>query len=101
MPSPGKDYTIVFNYYFSCGLCLPFVKFLHQVLEEFDLQIHHLTPNGFLTLSRFCWANESYGATPNLDTFCAYYELQRQPKKVGEDELIDQYGSCAFMAKRQ
>jgi hypothetical protein len=36
-----------------------------------------------------------------LVTFCAYYELQRQLKKVGEDELIAQYGSCAFMAKRQ
>jgi hypothetical protein len=36
-----------------------------------------------------------------LDTFCKYYELHRQPKKVSEDELIAQYGSCAFMAKRQ
>jgi hypothetical protein len=24
------------------------------VLEEFDVQIHQLTPNGFLTLSKFC-----------------------------------------------
>jgi hypothetical protein len=24
------------------------------VLEEFDVQIHHLTPNRFLTLSKFC-----------------------------------------------
>jgi len=77
------------------------VKFLPQVLEEYDLQIHHLTPNGFLTLSKFCWACESYGATPDLDTFCTYYELQCQPKKVGEDELIAQYGSYAFRAKRQ
>jgi hypothetical protein len=101
VPSPGKDYAIVFKDYFSCGLRLPSIKFLCQVLEEFDLQIHHLTLNGFLTLSKFCWACESYGATPDLVTFCAYYELQRQLKKVGEDELIAQYGSCAFMAKRQ
>jgi hypothetical protein len=40
--------------YFACGLRLPSVKFLHEVLEEFDVQIHHLTPNGFLTLSKFC-----------------------------------------------
>ena len=71
------------------------------MLEEFDLKIHHLTLNGFLTLSKFCWAYESYGATPYLDTFYTYYELRRQPKKVGEDELIAQYGSCAFMVKRQ
>ena len=101
MPSPSKDYTVVFKDYFSCGLRLPSVKFLRQVLEEFDLQIHHLTLNGFLTLSKFCWAYESYGATSDLDTFYTYYELQRQPKKVGEDVLTAQYGSYAFMAKRQ
>ena len=70
-------------------------------MDEFDVQIHHLTPNGFLTLSKFCWACESYGVEPDLDTFCTYYELQRQPKKVGDNEVIAQYGSCAFMAKRQ
>jgi hypothetical protein len=79
------------------------ITFLHEVLEEFQLQIHHLMPNGFLILSKFCWACESYGAEPTMDTFCAYYELQRQSKKVKVDgvELYAQYGSCAFMAKRQ
>jgi hypothetical protein len=88
MPSLGKDYAVVFKDYFSCGLHLPSAKFLCQVLEEFELQIHYLTPNDFLTLSKFCWACDSYGATPNLDTFCAYYELRHQLKKVGDDELI-------------
>jgi hypothetical protein len=34
--------------------------------------------------------------------FCTYYELQKQPKKVKvrRVELVAQYGSCAFMAKR-
>jgi hypothetical protein len=39
-------------------------------------------------LSKFCLSCDSYGATPNLDTFCTYYELQHQLKKVGDDELI-------------
>jgi hypothetical protein len=41
-----------------------------------------LTPNAFLTLSKFCWACESYRAAPNIDTFCTYFELQKQLKKV-------------------
>jgi hypothetical protein len=103
VPSPGEGYAVVFKDYFSCGLRLPYIKFLRQVLEVFQVHIHHLTPNGFLTLSKFCWACESYGAEPNVDTFCAYYELQRQPKKVkvGGEELVAQYGSCAFMVKMQ
>jgi hypothetical protein len=77
VPSPSKDYIIVFKDYFSCGLRLPSVKFLREVLEEFDVQIDRLTPNGFLTLGKCCWAYKSYGAELDLDTFCTYYELQR------------------------
>jgi hypothetical protein len=75
---------------------------MHEVLEEFQLHLHHLTPSGFLTLSKFYWAYESYGVEPNVDTFCIYYELQRQPKKVKVDgvEFFAQYGSSAFMAMR-
>jgi hypothetical protein len=66
------------------------------------VQLHHLTPNGFLALSKCCWTCESYGADPDIDTFYAYYELQKQPKKVMVDgvELVAQYGSCTFVAKR-
>jgi hypothetical protein len=32
-------------------------------------------------LRKFCWACESFGAEPDLDTFCEYYKLQRQPKR--------------------
>ena len=41
-----------------------------------------------------------------MHTFCAYYELQKQPKKKKEMregkevEVIYQYGSCTFMSKR-
>jgi hypothetical protein len=90
VPSLGEGYAVVFKDYFSCGLRLSCVKFLCQVLEAFQVHIHHLTRNGFLTLSKFCWACESNGAEPNVDTFCVYYELQRQPKKVkvgGEEHV--------------
>jgi hypothetical protein len=33
---------------------LPPISFLRQVLQVFHLQIHHITPNGILTLSKFC-----------------------------------------------
>ena len=53
-------------------------------------------------MSKFCYACETYGASPNLDTFCTYYELQHQPKKA-KVEGVDveyQFPSCAFMEKR-
>lgn len=54
VPTLGKDYAVVFRDYFAYGLCLPSVWFLREVWEEFNVQIHHLTPNGFLTLSKLC-----------------------------------------------
>jgi hypothetical protein len=56
----------------------------------------------FLTLSKFSWAYESCGVVPSIDTFCAYYELQKQPKKVkvARVKLVAQYGSYAYMMKR-
>jgi hypothetical protein len=93
---------VVFRDFFSCGLRFPCTSFLGEVLDAFCVQLHHLTPNAFLTLSRFCWACESYGAAPDIDTFCAYFELQKQPKRMTVDgvELVAEYGSCTFMAKR-
>ena len=88
--------------FFACGLRIPPVYFLRLVLETFKVQLHHLTPNNILTLSKFCYACETYGAPPDLDKFCAYYELQRQLKKAKVDgvEVEYQFASCAFMAKR-
>ena len=79
---------MVFKDFFLCGLCFLAVRFLHQVLEAIEVQLHHLTPNGIVTLSKFCWVCLSYGVEPNVCTFCEYYELQCQPKRVGEGQLV-------------
>jgi hypothetical protein len=63
-------------------------RFVRQVLEVFEVQLHHLTPNNIVTLSKFYWDCLSYGAEPNVGTFYKYYELQRQPKLVGEGQLV-------------
>jgi len=100
---PEEEYTIVFRDFFTCGLQIPPYAFLRQVMEAFNIELQHFSPNGILTLSKFAWACESYGAVPYIDTFCSYFELQRHPKKVknaeGED-CIMQFGSCAFMPRR-
>lgn len=99
IPKPKAADAVVFKDFFSCRLRFPLVRFLRQVLEAFEVQLHHLTPNGFLALSKFCWACYSYGVEPNVGTFCEYYELQRQPKLIGEVHLVAQFGCCAFMPR--
>jgi hypothetical protein len=75
VPHPKPDEAVVFKDFFSCGLRFPAVYVLHLVVETFKVQLHHLTPNGILTLSKLCYACETYGAPLDLDTLCAYYEL--------------------------
>jgi len=94
--------AIIFKDFFTCGLHFTAITFLHLVLGSFNVQLHHLTPYSILTLSKFCWVCESYGLDPDLDTFCKYYELQWQPKKVmvGKVAFEAQFSSCMFKAKR-
>ena len=46
--------TVIFRDFFLCSLRFPVACFLRQVLEAFEVQLHHLTPNGIVTLSKFC-----------------------------------------------
>ena len=46
--------ALVFKDFFLCGLHFPVAHFVCQVLEAFEVQLHHLTPSGIVTLSMFC-----------------------------------------------
>lgn len=90
MSEPKEGSVVVLLDLFFCSLRRPPYGFLCKVLEVFGLQLHHLTCNGILTLTKFCWFYESYRAIPNNDTFCIYFELQKQSKniKMDQGELI-------------
>jgi len=54
VPEPELGYAIIFRDYFTCGLRFLPYPFLRQVMEAFRLELHHFSPNGILTLSKFC-----------------------------------------------
>ena len=54
IPKPKAADAVVFRDFFLCGLRFPAARFLREVLEAFVVQLHHLTPNGIVTLSKFC-----------------------------------------------
>lgn len=64
VPQPEVDEAVVFKDFFPCGLRIPPCYFLRLVLETFKVQLHHLTPNSVLALSKFCYACETYGSPP-------------------------------------
>jgi hypothetical protein len=51
---------------------------LFDILLRFQVQLHRLTPNAIVQLSKYIWAVTSFGAVPFADGFTKRYELHYQ-----------------------
>jgi hypothetical protein len=47
VPKLGAADVVVFKDFFACGVHLPATRFFREVLEAFEVQLHHLTPTVF------------------------------------------------------
>jgi hypothetical protein len=79
---------------FIAGLRLPAHRFVAEVLQSYDVQIHQLTPNVVVALVKYVWAVTSYGGQPFVEVFAKNYCLHWQKRKIGSK--IAQFGSCTF-----
>jgi hypothetical protein len=96
VPEPeGK--LVVFEAFFAAGLRLPAHRFVGEVLRRFNVQIHQLTPNAVVALSKYVWATTSYGGQPSVKVFAKYYCLHWQKRMIGNK--VAQFGSCTFTPK--
>jgi hypothetical protein len=80
--------------FFTAGLRLPAHRFVAEVLQRFELQVHQLTPNAVVALAKYVWATTSYGGRPFVEVFAKNYCLHWQKRKIGNK--IAQFGSCTF-----
>jgi hypothetical protein len=74
VPEPESE-LVVFEAFFAAGLRLPAHRFVGEVLRKFNVQIHQLTPNVVVALSKYVWATTSYGGQPSVEVFAKYYCL--------------------------
>jgi hypothetical protein len=74
---------------------------LASILLKFQVQLHQLTPNAIVQLSKHCWAVTSFRVIPFPDGFVKRYELHYQPKRMEIDGAIvhAQFGCLNFHAK--
>jgi hypothetical protein len=67
---------VLFNSYIMCGLVAPFSSFFLLLLEEFSLQLHHLTPHSILLAAVFAHFMEMFvGVRPCTTIFKHFYAL--------------------------
>jgi hypothetical protein len=55
---------------------------LTEILLKYRVQLHQLTPNDFVQLSKYFWAVLSFDGVSSSDGFARHYKLHYQPKKV-------------------
>ena len=69
VPRPEPYEAIVFRDFFEARLRFPCEDFVGKVLQRFNLQIHHLTPNAFTRLSVFAMVLKMAGCALSVNTF--------------------------------
>jgi hypothetical protein len=80
VPEPQGE-LVVFEAFFTAGLRLPAHRFVAEVLQRFEVQVHQLTPNAVVALAKYVWAATSYGGQPSVEVFTKHYCLHWQKKK--------------------
>jgi hypothetical protein len=89
------DEVIVFKSFFRAGLRFPLNKMIGEVLKNFEIYLHQLTPNAIVRLSIFIWALRSQGMDPIAKAFCRVHELPYQTK-ARADGLHENFGCYNF-----
>jgi hypothetical protein len=93
IPEPEGE-LVVFEAFFIAGLRLPAHRFVAEVLQRFEVQVHQLTLNVVVALEKYVWAITSYGGQPSIEVFAKNYCLHWQKRKIGSK--IAKFGSCTF-----
>jgi hypothetical protein len=100
VPEPQANEAVIVEDFFVAGLHMSPHPVLTDILCKFHPQLHHLTPNAIVTISRFIWAVTSCRGHPIADIFTQHYELHYQNKKNHlegcETTLAMQFGCITF-----
>jgi hypothetical protein len=98
-PTLENDEVVVFRSFFRAGLRFPLNEMIGEVLENFEIHLHQLTPNAIVRLSVFIWALRSQGMDPNAEAFYRVNELHYQTK-AREDGLHENFGCYNFAYRK-
>jgi hypothetical protein len=78
VPEPRDDVDVIFEDLFNMGLHMSPHQVLTDNLQKFHVQLHQLTPNAIVQISKFIWAVSSCEGHPTTEVFTKYYELYYQ-----------------------
>jgi hypothetical protein len=98
-PTPKDDEVVVFKSFFRAGLRFPLNEIIGEILDNYEIFLHQLTPNAIVRLNIFIWALRRQEMDPNAEAFYRVHELHYQTKGR-EDELHENFGSYNFVYRK-
>nr|CAD40021.2 OSJNBa0052O21.6 [Oryza sativa Japonica Group] len=108
-PAPHyPGWSVFFLSFAMAGLVPPFSAFFMDILEFYDLQMAHLTPNAIMTLAIFAHLCEMFiGVRPSLRLFRWFFTVQpvSPPSVVGgcyfqpRGQVLNRYIPCVLRKK--
>jgi hypothetical protein len=72
---PQADEAVIFEELFTARLRMPLHPVLSNILLKFQVQLHQLTPNAIVQLSKYIWEVTRFGGIPSAGGFAKRYEL--------------------------
>jgi hypothetical protein len=99
IPESREDQVIIFKSFFRAGLRFPLNDMIGEVLKNFEIYLHQLTPNAIVRLSVFIWALRSQGMDANAEAFFQVHELHYQTK-ARADDLHKNFGCYNFAYRK-
>jgi hypothetical protein len=99
VPKPKEDEVVVFKSFFRAGLRFPLHDMIGEVLKNFEIYLHQLTPNAIVRLSVYIWALRSQGMSANAEAFYRVHEIHYQTK-ARADGLHKNFGCYNFAYRK-
>ena len=102
IPNPKPYECVVFQDQFAAGLRMACQDFLEQLLKAYNIEMHHLTPNGIAKIALFIWVVKCQDVNLDIRAFCALHEMHTQfrNKIVDGKTVIKYFGCCSFKPAR-
>src|SRR6187455_3084591 len=98
-PKPEEDEIVIFKSFLKAGLRFPLHGIIAEILKNFGIYFHQLTPNAIVRLSVYIWALRSQAVEPFADSFCRVHELHYQTK-ARKDGLHENFGCYNFAYRK-
>jgi hypothetical protein len=98
-PAPRNDEVVAFKSFFRAGLWFPLNEMIGEVLKNFEIYLHQLTPNAIVRLSIFIWVLRSQGMSLDAEAFYRVHELHYQTK-ARADGLHENFGCYNFAYRK-